>query len=125
MLMETYKYQPAPWQPVAPPLRERLRACSFPGRAVPAGGLFLAADYGEAECRQLLQAVFIRAVRDAANRQNTPRREDARAWLLETGSGWAGMVGIRVNQAMIEAWALEGWPRRRAGSPKLNGILKR
>lgn len=64
--------------------------------------------WDDSTVRALALAVFVQAVRDASTtrrgREGDSTRRDARAWLLEEGATWARLLGMRIDQAAIQAW---------------------
>ena len=65
----------------------------------------------DAGARRLLISVLTQAVRDAAGTKQSKSRNEARAWLLESGASWAGALNLNITQSMIEGLAAKGWPR--------------
>jgi hypothetical protein len=69
----------------------------------------------------LVQAVFIQALRDAADKFNADAytQARARAWLLsEDGELYAWALGVDLYK--LRAWVADGcpWPQRGKGKPK-------
>jgi len=60
--------------------------------------------------KRLLMGVLAQAIRDAARKDDTPTRREARDWLHVEGVELAARIGINLTGDMLTAWANEGYP---------------